>query len=384
METEDFKDASTGSFVKTIEGQFAFVPVELPPKIDLSPVQQRLSQADRDIGELKGIGTYLANPYLLIHPLQRSEAIASSNIEGTYASLSELVLLEAGVEDKDRTFDTFEVLNYVNALRRGQKMLDELPLSNRVILALHETLLQRLPRSRRGNFTPGNFRQDQNFIGRHRDIAKARFVPPPHPVHLECMNELERFINDPKMGGLPPLVFIALIHYQFETIHPFPDGNGRVGRLMIPLLLKSRGFMEQPLLYMSQFFEDRRDEYVDLMLSVSKEGNWAGWIDFFLEGVSESCAKTIKTIERINTLMQDYRDRCQQARSSALLIQIVDGLFERPVTTIPAAQALTGLSYRAAQNNIERLVEYGILKRGPSWNRPRYFVATELVEAFEK
>lgn len=197
------------------------------------------------------------------------------------------------------------------------------------------------------------------------------------------MNSLERFINDETMGGLPPLVFIALIHYQFETIHPFPDGNGRVGRLMIPLLLKTREILEEPLLYMSQFFEDNREDYVDLMLAVSQKGEWENWIAFFLEGLSQSCARTIQTIERVNTLLQDYRERCQQARSSALLMQIVDGLFERPITTIPAAQKLTGLSYRAAQNNIERLVEYGILQKGPPWARPRYFMAGELLKTFE-
>jgi len=378
-----FKDPSTGTLVPTLDGQFAFVPSPLPPKIDLAPVQQLLSQADRNIGELKGIGKYLSNPYLLIRPLQRSEAIASSNIEGTYTSLSELILLEAGVENRQRPSDTFEVLNYVKALRKGREMLATLPLANRVILNLHETLLTRLPKSRRGHFTPGQFREDQNYIGRQRDISKARFVPPPPPRHLDCMNQLERFINSPDLGGFPPLVFIALVHYQFETIHPFPDGNGRVGRIMIPLLLEQNGIMDQPLLYMSQFFEDRRDEYVDLMLNVSQLGSWADWIGFFLEGVIASCKRTIETIERINSLLQDYKDRCSQARSSVLLIQIVEKLFERPVMTIPEAQALTGLSYRAAQNNIERLVEYGILTRGPSWQRPRYFVATELVELFE-
>lgn len=383
MKSSDFTDPATGTLVPSLHNQVAFVPADLPPSIDLAPVQQLLSRADRDIGELKGIGKYLPNPYLLIRPLQRSEAIASSNIEGTYTSLSELILLEAGIEDDQRRSDTFEVFNYVNALKRGQELLADLPVSNRVVLALHETLLNRLPRSRRGHFAPGEFRDDQNYIGRQRDIANARFVPPPPPIHLECMNRLERFINHPNIGGFPPLVFIALVHYQFETIHPFPDGNGRVGRLLIPLLLESYGVMDQPLLYMSPFFEDRRDEYVDLMLAVSQQGAWTDWIGFFLEGVIASCQETIATIERINALRQKYQDRCSQARSSALLMRIIDNLFEQPVTTIPGTQRLTGLSYRAAQNNIERLVSYGVLMPGPAWRRPRYFVASELIQAFE-
>jgi Fic family protein len=367
-----------------VSGQKAFVPTALPPVIDLRKVQQVLSEADQKLGELRGIGSYLHNPYLLIRPLQRSEAIASSNIEGTFTSLPELLLLEAGAEDPGRTSDTREVFNYVQALRHGVERLDELPVSNRLILEMHRILLQSLPQARRGHVTAGEFRTSQNFIGRQRDITKARFIPPPPPIHLDCMSDLEKFIHSENYSGFPPLVYLALIHYQFETIHPFPDGNGRVGRLLIPIILKERQIMPQPLLYMSPYFEDNNDHYVDLLLAVSQRGEWLAWIEFFLRGVAVSCAKTIDTIGKIQNLLQDYMQRCQQARSSALLSQIVHALFERPIISVPDAQQLTQTSYRAAKNNLEKLVQYQILTEGRGEFRPKYYFASELISIFEQ
>lgn len=372
-----------GRLVPTIMHQLAFVPDPLPPQLDHSSFQQLLSEADQKLGELRGIGNYLPNPYLLIRPLQRREAIASSNIEGTYTSLPELLMLEAGVEDQARASDTQEVLNYVHALQRGIQLLGEIPISNRMIHELHKRLLQRLPSSRAGYITPGEYRAEQNFIGKSKDISKSRFNPPPPPVHLDCMSDLEQFINQADMCNLPPLIFLALIHYQFETIHPFPDGNGRVGRLLIPIVLKNRGIMDEPLLYMSQYFEDNRDEYVDLMLRVSHNGDWEEWIRFFLTGVIRSCESTINTIRAVRDLEEKYRQRCQQARSSALLLKIVGSLFERIAVTVPQVQAMTGTSYTAAQNNVNKLVDYGILKVLNSRQRPKFYFATELIDIFE-
>jgi Fic family protein len=384
VDPNDFKDPSVGTLVPTINGQMAFLPSALPPTVDLRKIQQTLSEADQKLGELRGIGAYLQNPYLLIRPLQRSEAIASSNIEGTFTSLSELLLLEAGAEDQSRTSDTREVLNYIRALQQGVEQLNELPVSTRLILELHKTLLQFIPQSTRGHFTPGEFRRAQNFIGKQRDITKARFIPPPPPLHLDCMSDLEKFIHSEEYSGFPPLVFLAIIHYQFETIHPFPDGNGRVGRLLIPIILKEKEIMPEPLLYMSQYFEDHKDEYIDLLLAVSQKGAWLEWIEFFLKGVVASCTKTIQTTGKIQNLLREYMERCQQARSSALLIQIVDALFERPVMSVPAARLLTGTSYRAAKNNLEKLVQYRILSARLGEFRPKYYLAPELIEIFEQ
>jgi Fic family protein len=383
METSDFTLPS-GYLLPTLAGQRSFVPSPLPPKLNLETIQQRLSKADRKLGELRGIGTHLANPYLLIRPLQRKEAIASSNIEGTYTSLPELLLFESGVESQPRSTDTREVFNYIRSLQTGFELLKEIPVSNRLILELHKKLLLGLPKSRSGHGTPGDYRSEQNFIGKSKDISKARFIPPIPPKHLDCMSDLERFVNNDDMYGLPPLVFIALFHYQFEAIHPFPDGNGRVGRLLIPIILKQKDIMPEPLLYMSQYFEDNKDEYVDLMLRISQKSEWNPWVDFFLEGVIQSCDNTIETIRRVQDLRDEYQRRCQQARSSALLIKIVDMLFERIAITIPSIRDSTGISYTAAKNNIERLIEYGIISDMGGLQRPKFFFATELIKIFEE
>jgi Fic family protein len=373
----------SGTLVPTIAGQRAFIPSQLPPDLDLSSIQQVLSEADQKLGELRGIGRYLPNPYLLIRPLQRKEAIASSNIEGTYTSLPELLLLESGAEDHRRSTDTREVLNYVRALQKGIELLTDIPISNRLITEIHKSLLDRLPKSRTGYYEPGEYRKEQNFIGSSKDVSKSRFNPPPPSVHLDCMRDLEQFINLPEMSGLPPLVFIALIHYQFETIHPFPDGNGRVGRILIPLILRARNLMDQPLLYMSQYFEDNKDEYIKLMFDVSTAGQWAEWIAFFLKGVSFSCEKTIVTVHKVRELQDNYKAKCQQARSSALLFTIIDEIFDRLYVTIPKIQQITGTSYTAAKNNIGKMVDHGILKQLDHTGRLKFYFAEELMRLFE-
>ncbi len=382
MDPASFSTPS-GRLVATILGQKAFIPASLPPSFDFSIVQQALSEADQKFGELRGIGRYLPNPYLLIRPLQRREAIASSNIEGTYTSLPELLILESGVDEARQTTDTLEVYNYVRALQRGIELLSDIPVSNRLIQEIHKTLLKRLPKSRTGYFEPGEYRKEQNFIGKSKDVAKSRFNPPPPPMHLDCMADLETFINLEDMAGLPPLVFVALFHYQFETIHPFPDGNGRVGRILIPLILRSRNLMDQPLLYMSQYFEDHRDEYVDLMLNVSRQSKWEDWVLFFLKGLTISCEKTIVTIHKVMELQESYRAKCQQARSSALLLTIIDKLFEKLYVTVSSVRELTGTSYTAAKNNVQKLEDLGIVKKSPYSGRQKFYFANELMSLFE-
>lgn len=374
----------SGTLAPTIQGQKAFIPHALPPTLNMERIQQVLSQADQKLGELRGIGNYLPNPYLLISPLQKKEAIASSNIEGTYTSLPELLIFESGADDRHKSTDTREVYNYVTSLQRGIELLEDIPVSNRLIHELHKGLLVGLPKSRRGYYDAGEYRKEQNFIGKSKDVSKSRFNPPPPPIHVNCMTELEMFINHETMHGLPALVFIALIHYQFETIHPFPDGNGRVGRILIPLILRSRKLMDQPLLYMSQYFEDNKDEYIDFMLNVSCKSEWEEWVIFFLRGVVSSCDKTIFTIKRVRELQDEYKQKCQQARSSALLLKIIDKIFETLVVTTPIVQQLTGTSYTAAKNNIEKLVHCGILHQLDMESRQKYFFSKELVDLFDE
>ena len=383
MDRSSFTQAA-GTLVPTVYNQVAFIPTQLPPHVDLWAIQQLLSDADQKLGELRGIGSYLRNPYLLIRPLQNKEAIASSNIEGTYTSLPELLLLDAGVEDRARKIDTIEVFNYVKALQKGFAMLETVPISNRLIQALHETLLTNLPKSRTGYFPAGEYRREQNFIGKSREIAKSRFNPPPPPTHLQCMDDLEKFVNDPAMANLPSLVFAALVHYQFETIHPFPDGNGRVGRILTSIILKSRKIMPQPLLYMSPYLENNREEYVDLLLSVSQTSDWLSWIRFFLTGVLTSCDKTITTIQKVQELQEKYKGQCHKARSSALLVKIIDDIFERIGITVKRVKVLTGTSYTAALHNVNKLMEYGILTEHKFSGRENFYYCQELLRIFEE
>lgn len=381
MDPNEFTNPS-GYLVPTVYDQRAFVPDALPPELDLNSIHQLLSEADQKLGELRGIGEYLPNPYLLIRPLQRREAIASSNIEGTYTTLPELLLLEYGAEEYKRSADTKEVLNYIRALQKGIYLLDDIPISNRLIKTLHSDLLARLPSSRSGHYPLGEFRSDQNFIGKTRDIARSRFNPPPPIECIRCMNDLEDFMNRDDMGDLPLLIYLAVIHYQFETIHPFPDGNGRLGRILMPIILRQKNAMNQPLLYMSQFFEDNRDEYNDLMLAVSQRSEWIYWIIFFLKGVISSCTKTIDTIKKVRELQEDYNQRCQKARSSALLLQIVDSLFEKIAVSVPMVREMTETSDTAARNNIAKLIEYGILSDIGIPGRPKFYFSRELMAIF--
>ncbi len=292
-------------------------------------------------------------------------------------------MFESGADEKHKTTDTREVFNYVRALQTGIDLLADIPVSNRLIYELHKELLRGLPRSRTGYFEAGEYRREQNFIGKSKDVAKSRFNPPPPPIHIDCMSDLERFINSEDMFGLPTLVFIALIHYQFETIHPFPDGNGRVGRILIPLILRAKNVMDQPLLYMSQYFEDNKDDYVDVMLNVSRVSKWEDWITFFLNGVIQSCEKTIVTIHKVRELQETYKSKCQRARSSALLLTIIDKLFETLIITTPQVRELTGTSYTAAKNNITKLLECGIITELRYEGRQKFYFAKELGALFE-
>jgi Fic family protein len=336
------------------------------------------------LGELKGIGRTMPNPYLLINPLQKKEAIASSNIEGTHTSLTDLFLLEAGAEEKDRPPDTREVYNYVRALQKSIESLRELPVCLRVIREAHGILLAGVQKNRGANIVPGEFKTDQNWIGGGTKIDQARFVPPPPRESIDCLSDLEKFINDRDVeNAMPALVHIALAHYQFETIHPFPDGNGRVGRLLIPLMLCAKGILPQPLLYMSAFFEREREEYVDRLFAVSTQGDWTGWLVFFLGGVMEQCQETIAIVRKLQDLHASYRERLQKARASALISRLIDVVLESPFLTIPMAQKIIKVTYRSAQLNIDKLVAADILRELKGSNYPKWFYAHEVLDAIQ-
>ncbi|MBI3450764.1 MAG: Fic family protein, partial [Acidobacteria bacterium] len=264
------KPSPPGRKIRTPEGYAAFVPAPLPPDLIWTPaLVSALSTADRSIGRLAGEGGRLPNPHLLIRPFVRREAVLSSRIEGTRATLGELLAAEAGAVSDRSPDDLREVANYVAALERGVKLLQKLPLSLRLVRNLHGTLMQGV----RGNqATPGEFRRSQNWIGAPgADASRATYVPPPPDEMMTCLGAWEKFLHD---RSLPPLVHVALAHYQFEAIHPFLDGNGRVGRLMITLFLIERSILPAPLLYLSAFFEATRRDYYDHLRSVSERGAW--------------------------------------------------------------------------------------------------------------
>ncbi len=385
MKSDDFKGSPSGFLTPTIQGCMAFVPHPLPPaNLDLSTLIVPLEKATHALGELSGIGRSLPNPHLLIRPFSRVEAIASSKIEGTVTTMEELLFLEVGADKEKAREDTKEVNNYTQALRHGLNRISDLPLSKRLISELHEVLLRDASLDRGALFTPGEFKKDQNWIGA-RLIQNARFVPPPPTEALNAMDDLEKYIHSP--DDIPLLIKLALIHYQFETIHPFPDGNGRVGRLLIPLMLCEREAMSQPLLYLSAFFEKNYDKYIDLMYEVSRSGVWLDWIRFFLEGVELTAKSASNKSRALQDLHRSYFRQIQAARSSSLLGTLIDSLFRAPAITIPYAMRDLQITYNSAKKHIHKLVDLGILKSGKVTgrpDRPRWFFANGIMEIISR
>lgn len=376
MDPADFTDDAPGELVKTVEGIWAFVPAPLPPRFDISPATiSRLSAADFALGQLRGIGQMLPNAQLLIAPFLRREAILSSRIEGTIASLDQLILFEVEPSGEPQNSDVGEVANYVSAMEYGLKRLEELPVSLRLIRELHEKLLTGV---RGQDRRPGEFRQTQNAIGQQgRPVEEARYIPPPVVQMNQALSDFELFLHEPT--ELPILIQLALVHYQFEAIHPFLDGNGRIGRLLLSLLLCEKGYLTQPILYLSGFLEKHRDQYIDSLLRVSQNGDWIGWVNFFLEGVAEQSKDAVERSRLLLDLRQQYRERAQTARASALPLQLLDELFQIPGLTISMAQGLLGVTYVSAQRSVERLVGLGILEEVTGRQRNRVYLAPEIL-----
>lgn len=376
MDPSDFTDNAPGELVKTVEGLWAFVPHPLPPKIDIGPATiNRLSAADFALGQLRGVGQMLPNAQLLIAPFLRREAVLSSRIEGTIASLDQLVLFEVEPTRDPQNPDVGEVANYVSAMKYGLTRLEELPVSLRMIRELHEKLLTGV---RGQDRRPGEFRQPQNAIGQQgRPIEEARYIPAPVAQMTQALSEFELFLHEPT--ELPFLIKLALVHYQFEAIHPFLDGNGRIGRLLLSLLLCEQGYLTQPLLYLSGFLEKHRDRYIDSLLRVSQSGDWAGWIDFFLEGVAEQSIDGVERSGLLLGLREQYREKAQTARASALPLLLIDELFQVPAMTISMARTVLGVTPVSAQRSVERLVDLGILEEITGRQRNRAYLAPEII-----
>ncbi|WP_420141009.1 Fic family protein [Sphingomonas sp.] len=345
----------------TIGGRKAFIPAPLPPReLAVTRFLPELTRATQAVGELKGIGRTVGNPLLLIRPLQRREAVSSSSMEGTYTTLSDLFLFEAGASDAAKRGDNREVLNYVLALEGAIEGLARLPISSRLIRDAHRVLLTGVARHRGAAVEAGELKRDQNWIGGSGRIDTARFIPAPPADTPAALDMLMGFVNREDRERSAPLIDAALAHYQFEAIHPFADGNGRVGRMLITLMLIDTGTLPTPLLYMSPYLERHKDRYIDLMYAVSREGVWEDWVAFFLEAVAESAVETITVVERLQDLHRTYREQFQTARRSALMLKIIDVAFERPVMSITDIAEALDVTYAGAANNVRELIAHGV------------------------
>ena len=380
MQPSDFTEKAPGRPIKTAQDYWAFVPKPLPPALEIDwDLANTLSEADRSLSELSGVARTLPNPHLLIAPFVRREAVLSSRIEGTQAGFSDLLFFEAAPSAKPPIEDVKEVANYVSALEHGLARLKDLPVSLRLIREMHERLMHGV---RGDSMTPGEFRRSQNWIGPPGcTLADAAFVPPPVAEMTQALSDFEKYLHEPLV--LPPLVRLALIHYQFEAIHPFLDGNGRIGRLLITLLLCVEGLLPQPLLYLSAFFEHHRQEYYRLLMAVSQSGSWTLWIAYFLRGIAEQSSDAVKRANLLLSLRQRYREKMQSARSSALLLQMVDDLFSTPALDVSGASKRLNVTPRTAQLNVDKLIKSGILKEATGRRRNRIFVAAEIIDIIE-
>jgi len=379
VDAKGFTDQAAGRVIRAPQGYFAFAPRSLPPELSWTPAMiSRLSRADRALGELSGIGRALPNPHLLILPFARREAVLSSRIEGTQASLSDLYAFEAAPRAEE-TGDVREVFNYVRALEFGLSRLKDLPVSLRLIREIHERLMRGV---RGGHSTPGEFRRSQNWIGPPGCLLNdATYAPPPVEEMRACLDALEDFLHSEH--DIPPLVQLALIHYQFEAIHPFLDGNGRVGRLIIVMLLCLWDLLPQPLLYLSAYFEANRQTYYELLLSVSQCGTWSQWVLFFLEGVESQARDAVRRSHRIQDLRREYRVRFQATQASARLLQVVDLLFAAPIVTVNQVKDQIGVSFQSANRYIRQLEGAGIVHEITGQVRNRLYRADEIIRTIE-
>lgn len=383
MNRDEFAHSPAGTLVPTVSDLWAFVPNPLPPEIDYASLAMPLAEAMQAIGELNAAGRNLSDPMLVIRPLQRQEALLSSSMEGTYTTADALAL---AIADDSANVDgsTIEVRNYIRAFERANHLRETLPISNRLLKEIHKTLLSDVPSGRGLNKRPGEYKNQQNFIGgRNRKVEDARFVPPPPAETEAAMAALERYLNRDENTGIPPIIDAALFHYQFETIHPFADGNGRVGRILIPVYLMEKGILENPLLYLSPAVEGRKDDYVDLMLDVSRSGNWTEWIAFFLEMVINACSSASATLTSLETMRQNFRNAVAEAGRSARLLTLIDELFVSPVISIPMAAETLSITYPAAKNAIERLLAADILDELDGQSHPKLFISWPIVDLSE-
>ncbi len=380
MNKKDFSENKSGRLLETPQEYVAFIPNPLPPPIEFDMgLALALSRADSALSELSGLGGQLPNPHLLIAPYIKREAVLSSRIEGTKASLSDLLIdeIEDGHNKLTSKDDIKEIRNYVEALEHGVKLLDELPLSLRLIREIHAKLMQGV---RGDKATPGEFRRSQNWIGPAGSTPMtAAFVPPTVDEMMNCLGDWEKFLHI--RDTIPDLIQCAMMHVQFETIHPFLDGNGRVGRLLVTFFLLERKRLSQPLLYLSAFIDAHKGDYYDLLQRVRTHGEWVPWIRFFLQGVTEIATEAGQQAKELHKLREEYR---AQLRDKPNALGLLDELFTNPYMTIGRAAKVLGKTHPTAKAAITVLEKAGILKEvsGRQWGR--FYVCQPILDALEK
>ena len=381
MNPNDFRSPEIGQVVLTQQGYYAFLPAPLPPKLNWTlPLVSALSEAERDLSRLATLAGAFPFPRLLIQAFIRREAVLSSRIEGTRATLAELYTYESAQLSFLETHDDVrEVHNYVAALDYGLERLQQFPISLRFIREIHEKLMQGV---RGGNLTPGEFRRTQNWIGAAgRTLSTATYVPPPVDDMHVALGDLEKFIH--AGTELPFLVRAAMIHYQFEAIHPFLDGNGRVGRLLMALLFAEWQVLPQPLLNLSVYFERYRQEYYDHLLAVSQRGEWEAWLRFFLRGVSAQAKDSVTRMERLEAIRTRYQPVVASEKNAERMGAVVDFLFGRPIFNAKQLAEGVNMPFKTARQYIEKLVQAGIVREVTGYTRNQIYRADEVFRALD-
>ena len=386
MNPDIFRKGGSGQVIQIGRGEtafWAFLPNPLPPDLDFDrSMVNSLSSADRALGELAGLGRTIPNPHLLIGPFVRREAVLSSRIEGTQTDIADLYAFEAGqmklpgLTQREEPGDAREVFNYVRAMEYGIKRQETIPISLRLLREVHGKLMEGVRGERA---TPGEFRRSQNWIGPPGcRLNEANFVPPPVDKMNEALSDFQKFLHEDL--SIPPLIRLAMIHYQFEAIHPFLDGNGRVGRLLISLLLVNWGLLPQPLLYLSAFFERKRKNYYDLLMAVSQRNDWKSWFQFFLSGVTEQARDAVLRAKNLQDIQTNWRSRLMDQKVSGGVFKIVDKLFENPIVTIPEAQQIMGVKqYATARKAINVLESVGILEKTKDMKYGKTYIARAIL-----
>lgn len=384
MDKSLFSPISLGTLKKiSVEDghDWSFIPDSLPQEWEISKeLWPSLAKAKEELARLDGVGRHMPgnSSNLLLTPLQKREALKSSSLEGAYATAEELLLFEKlpkePISEKDKNNAWKEVFNYNKALKVGQQLLEELPLSIRLIKAMHRELLTGV---RGANRNPGEFRTNQVHIGSDR-----RFVPPPAKQAIEALNMLEVQMNSE--NDIDPLIFSFMVHYQFETIHPFSDGNGRVGRLLLSLMIYKTCKLIMPWLYLSEFFDKYKEEYVDTLFNVSAKGDWHSYLEFCLRATTTQAREAIDRFDSLVKIQQDYQKIIGLSGGSARLNTIIEALFNSPFITIPDVKNILETTYPTAKNDVERLISLGILRQIKEGFRPKIFYAKEIFEVAYK